>query len=173
MTSKLQQEFFAKQEERSEFQMKAQQEFLEKQNVQTKTTVRLPKIDLIGFSGNRLQWIEFWDSFESAIHKNEKLSPIDKFNYLKGKLTGEARNAIAGLSLSNETYNVAIKILHERFGDKQEIIDRHYKVLMNLVPARNTTESLRSFKDDTERHLRSLEVLREPRSTCVCVNDSQ
>ena len=59
LQSKLQQEFFEKQEERSELQMKTQQDFLEKQNVQTKTTLKLPKIDLIGFSGNRLQWIEF------------------------------------------------------------------------------------------------------------------
>ena len=71
--------------------------------------------------------MEFWDSFESAVHKNDKLSPIDKFNYLKGRLVGVAKSAIAGLSLSNENYNVAIGILKERFGDRQEIIDLHYK----------------------------------------------
>ncbi|XP_052771144.1 uncharacterized protein LOC128210829 [Mya arenaria] len=161
MQLKLQHEFFAKQHEKSEMQMKMHQEFIESQKVHSKETVKLPKIDLISFNGNRLQWIEFWDSFESAVHENERLSPVDKFNYLKGKLTGEARSAIAGLTLSNENYGVAIKILHERFGDKQEIIDLHYKKLMSLEPAKNTTESLRYFLDTVERHLRSLEVLKE------------
>lgn len=161
---KLQQEFFAQQQERNEQQLKLQQEFIEKQSRQTNnppTSVRLPKLDVVSFSGNRLYWLEFWDSFRSAVHSNEKLAPVDKFNYLRGKLTGEARSAIAGLSLTNENYSVAIKILHERFGDTQEIIDVHYKRLLNLAPAKSTTESLRMFIDKAERHLRSLEVLSE------------
>ncbi len=161
---KLQQEFFTQQQNMSDIQMKMQHKFLEKQTEQKHkptTAVKLPKIDIISFSGNRLQWIEFWDSFESAVDKNDKLSPIDKFNYLKGKLSGEARSAIAGLSLSNENYSVAIGLLKERFGDRQDIVDIHYKKLMNLFPARNTTDSLRAFTDQIERHLRSLEVLGE------------
>ena len=105
--------------------------------------------------------MEFWDSFESAVHKNYKLSPIDKFNYLKGRLAGEARNAKAGLCLSNENYNIVFGILKERFGDRQEIIDLHYKRLLNLFQAKNTTERLHIFLDKIERHFRSLELLQE------------
>lgn len=78
---------------------------------------------------------------------------------MKGKLTGEARSAIAGLSLSNENYAIAVKILKDRYGDKQEIIDLHYKGLLNIFPPKNTSESLRFFNDKIERHLRSLQVL--------------
>ncbi len=81
--------------------------------------------------------------------------------YLKGKLTGEARSAIAGLTLSNENYSVAVRILKQRFCDKQDIVDIHYKMLINLAPVKNTIESLRFFMDTIERHLRSLEVLEE------------
>ncbi|XP_060575792.1 uncharacterized protein LOC132733208 [Ruditapes philippinarum] len=116
---------------------------------------------MISFSGNRLQWTEFWDSFRSAIHENDKLSPIDKFNYLKGKIVGEARSAIAGLTLSNENYDIAIHILRERFGDLQDIIDLHYKGIVNILPPKNNTEGLRFFFDKIERHLRSLEVMNE------------
>ncbi|XP_045205909.2 uncharacterized protein LOC123558098 [Mercenaria mercenaria] len=162
MQMKMQQEFFEKQQQRSEMQMRMQQEFFEKQQTRKSVdTVKLPKLDMISFSGNRIQWIEFWDSFDSSVNKNDKLSPVDKFNYLKGKLTGEARAAIAGLTLSNENYQVAIKILQDRFGDKQEIIDLHYKGLLNLTSPTGTTESLRFFVDKIERHLRSLEVLHE------------
>ncbi|XP_045195074.1 uncharacterized protein LOC123550710 [Mercenaria mercenaria] len=107
------------------------------------------------FNGNKLYWTEFWDSFESAIHNNKKLSNVDKFNYLKSKLTGEARSSIAGNSLTNENYVVAIHVLQERFGDRQEAIDLHYKKIMDLSPPRNTKENLRYFIDSIERHLRS------------------
>ncbi len=81
---------------------------------------------------------------------------------------------MAGLSLSNENYYVAVKLLHDRFGDKQEMIDLHYNKLINIAPARNTTESLRLFLDKFERHIRSLEVLGENvNQKCVCFNDSE
>lgn len=145
-------------------QMKAQHEFLEKQELKEKelaTTVKLPKLDMISFSGDKLRWTEFWDAFENAVHNNKKLSNIEKFNYLKGKLSGEAHRAILGLALSKENYEVAIGILKERFGNSQEVIDLHYNQMINLFPATNTTASLRGLLDKMERHLRSLDVLKQ------------
>ena len=93
---KLRQDFFSHQKEKSELQVKLQQELMDKQKLPpSATAIKLPKLDITTFNGNKLQWVEFWDSFESAVHKNDKLSPIDKFNYLKGRLAGEARNEIA------------------------------------------------------------------------------
>ena len=43
--------------------------------------VKLPKITLAHFKGNPIYWTAFWDSFESAVHLNDALSDIDKFNY--------------------------------------------------------------------------------------------
>jgi len=167
---KLQHDLVAKQEENQTFQMELQKEFIEKQSEKKLNHVNLPKIETIHFNGNKIMWPEFWDSFESAVHKNESLSEVDKFNYLRGKLTGEAREAIAGLSLSNENYLVAVKLLNDRFGDKQEIVDLHYNKLINIAPARNTMESLRFFLDKVERHLRSLEVLGENVNQSVFVS---
>jgi len=145
-----------------EHQMKLQEDFFERQrNVKTDkpSSVKLPKLDIFPFNGDKLRWIEFWDSFDSAVHINKSLSDIDNFNYLKNKLVGEARGSIAGLTLSNENYDVAIKLLHERFGNKQEVVDLHYNALIDLSPAKSTTDGLRTFLDKIERHLRSLDVL--------------
>lgn len=145
-------------------QMKQQHEFLEKQEEREKelaTTVKLPKLDMLPFSGDKLKWSEFWDAFENAVHNKKKMSNIEKFNYLKSKLSGEARSAIQGLTLSKENYEVAIGILKERFGNKQEIIDLHYNQMINLSPASNRTSSLRNLLDQLEKHLRSLEVLKQ------------
>ena len=89
------------------------------------------------------------------------MSNVEKFNYLKSKVSGEARSAIQGLTLSNENYGVAIGLLKERFGNEQEIIDLHYNQIINLYPASNTTSNLRNLLDQLEIHLRSLEVLKQ------------
>ena len=44
--------------------------------------VKPPKLALPRFEGSILKWPTFWDSFESAVHKNRDLSDVDKFNYL-------------------------------------------------------------------------------------------
>ncbi|XP_060555433.1 uncharacterized protein LOC132716224 [Ruditapes philippinarum] len=88
-------------------------------------------------------------------------SGSSKFNYLKTKLFGEAKFAIAGRALSNENFKVAVDILLKRFGNSQEIIDLHYNELINMQPASNKVESFRCLSDKVERHLRSLEVLKQ------------
>lgn len=42
------------------------------------------------------------------MHKKASRYGIVKFNYLKSKLTGEAKIAIAGLSLSNAKYEITV-----------------------------------------------------------------
>ena len=145
-------------------QMKQQNEFLEKQEEREKElamSVKLPKLDMLTFSGDKLKWSEFWDAFENAVHNKKKMSNIEKFNYLKSWVSGEARSAIQGLTLSNENYGVVIDLLKERFGNEQEIVDLHYNQMMNLYPASNTTSSLRNLLGQLEKYLLSLEVLKQ------------
>ena len=73
--------------------------------------VKLPKLSLPRFGGNLLKWPAFWDSFESAVHKNCDLSDVDKFNYLKSLLEHTAYEAIAGLALSSANYTEALDLL--------------------------------------------------------------
>ena len=93
--------------------------------------VKLPKLSLPHFSGNITKWDTFWDSYESAIHKNDDLTDIDKFNYLRLLLECTAHEAIAGLTLSSANYQEAINILQRRFGNKQLIISKHMEILLN------------------------------------------
>ena len=140
-----------------------------KKKLQTETTtpvskpntVKLPKLDFKKFGGELLTWPEFWDSFDSAIHSNSSLSPVDKMNYLKAKLDGEAAEVISGLALTNVNYEKAVRLLHERFGQNEIIINAHYTALMDLPTSSSQTATLRSNYDVIEKHLRSLEALGE------------
>ena len=125
--------------------------------------VKLPKLDLRKFDGEVSTWPTFWDAFESSIHKNPTLAPIDKFNYLNSLLMKPALDAISGLSLSASNYEEAIAILKKRFGNKQQIINRHMDILLNVSPVTNQdTRKLRELYDTLESHVRSLKSLGIP-----------
>ena len=69
------------------------------------------------FSGNRLKWSSFWDSFNSAVHNSPELSEAEKFNYLHSLLEDASHDPIhvhvAGMTLSstNYMYKEAVEIL--------------------------------------------------------------
>ena len=61
--------------------------------------VRLPKINMmfnmVSFDGDIMKWTQFWDLFERNIDKNTTLSNVNKIQYIKGLLSGQAANVIA------------------------------------------------------------------------------
>ena len=97
------------------------------------------------FSGNNIEWQSFWDSFESAVHMNPSLLDIQKFNYLKSQLGGEASHTIDGLALTNANYKEAVNVLKERYGRSNKMIQAHMKALLDLTPANNDLASLHVF----------------------------
>ena len=100
-------------------------------------------------------------SYESAIHNNDNLSDIDKFNYLKSLLERTAYDAISGLTLTSANYHEAVAILKKRFGNKQQIISKHRDVLLNAEPvtSQHNLSGLRHLYDLIESHIRSLKSL--------------
>ena len=93
---------------------------------------KLPKLTLPRYSGEPTKWQQFWDSFESAVHKNSAISNVDKFNYLKGLLDGPAASCIAGVALTNGNYNTALDLLKNRFANPQLLISSHMDALLKL-----------------------------------------
>ena len=73
--------------------------------------VKLPKLTLPHFNGNPLKWTMFWDSYDSAIHSNEELNDVDKFNYLRSLLEGSALEAVRGLTLQSILHEKKVKML--------------------------------------------------------------
>ena len=125
------------------------------------TQVKLPKLDLRKFDGDISKWPSFWNAFESAVHSNTKLAPIDKFNYLNSLLVKSAYEAISGLSLTAANYDEAVAILKRRFGNKQLIINKHMKTLLNINSVKSglKIQVLRQLHDLIESHVKSLKSL--------------
>ncbi|UYV73480.1 hypothetical protein LAZ67_10003636, partial [Cordylochernes scorpioides] len=125
------------------------------------TTVKLPKLMISKFYGNFSEWLTFWNSFDAAIHQNNSLNPIDKFNYLKSHLGRTALNTVEGFALSADNYEKAIKLLKDRFGREDILISRHMNNLLSMRPLK-TSSDVRTFRelfDNLSVHIRSLESL--------------
>ena len=156
MTSQMQQVILGQQ------QLQQQQQIsIGQLNSSKSASVRLPILEIPSFSGDKLKWTEFWDTFEASVHKNTSIFDIEKLNYLLSKLSGEAKHSVSGILLSNENYFVVIDLLKERYGDSQTVINSHYVELINLRPAPNNPRGLRSLYDQIEKHLRSLQALEQ------------
>jgi hypothetical protein len=122
---------------------------------------KLPKLVLSKFKGDIMNYRTFWDSFNSAVHRNPGLSKIDKFNYLNLLLEGRALRAIQGLTISEENYDAVVDILQQRFGKTQQTISAHMDELMK-IPACTTNDKssqLRYIYDKVSVHTRSLSSL--------------
>ena len=91
--------------------------------------MKLPKLQLPLFEGDILQWQEFWDIYNSAVHEQD-IPNVTKFSYLlKRSLRNSGAAAICGISVTNDNYPVAIHILQDKF---KVIIETLYSQLQHL-----------------------------------------
>ena len=128
----------------------------------TTAKVNLPKLQLKKFDGNPLHWQAFWDQYEAAIHSKTGMSNVDKFNYLRNLLTETPLATVSGLSLTNDNYVHAVKLLEERFANPQLLIHFHMEKLVKLpkIKTMNSVKDLRHVHDQVEMCVRNLRALK-------------
>ncbi|GFY57397.1 uncharacterized protein TNIN_158821 [Trichonephila inaurata madagascariensis] len=124
-------------------------------------SVRLPKLQIDKYFDDPCLWLEFWNKFQNSIDKNETLTKVDKFSYLKSLLGGVAGNVINGFVLSDDNYVNALILLKERFGREETVVYAHMSKLLNLYPVKdsNNVIGLRKLYDIYKIQIRSLESL--------------
>ncbi|XP_018392648.1 PREDICTED: uncharacterized protein LOC108771784 [Cyphomyrmex costatus] len=96
--------------------------------------IRLPKLELPKFSGKYDEWCPFFDSFNSLIHVNASLSDIQRLQYLRASLTGDAAQIISALEISKANYAVAWSLLKDRYDNRCAIVQSHIKAIMEFHP---------------------------------------
>ncbi|XP_067208487.1 uncharacterized protein [Linepithema humile] len=103
------------------------------------------------------------DSFLSLIHNNRSLSAIQKFQYLRSSLKGEALQILNSLNTSVQNYDIEWELLVKRYENKRLIINTHTKELLEFpVVSKESTASLRTFIDHIRTHTRALRSLGQP-----------
>ena len=93
---------------------------------------QLSKLALQNFSSVVTTWSSFWDSFKAAVHDNDSIPKIEKFNYLNSSLEGVAAKTVQGLTLTEGNNDLGVELLKERFGKPQQIISAHIDELLRI-----------------------------------------
>ncbi|KAK6032297.1 Tas retrotransposon peptidase A16 [Ostertagia ostertagi] len=109
--------------------------------------VALPPIPIPKFDGKIWEWETFWGAFNHSVHSRE-MDDLYKMNYLLDALQGEAKESIKQYEVSRATYPAVISYLHDKYGDKQALLDQ---LLKKLQTARATSDRLGDQENLCER----------------------
>ncbi|XP_053681538.1 uncharacterized protein LOC128732318 [Sabethes cyaneus] len=116
--------------------------------------VRLPEIKIPEFNGNFDEWLNFHDLFNTLIHTSTQLSPIQKFQYLKAVLKGDALRLVQSLAVSSANYMIAWDLLKQRYDNKNYLIKQHLSALLSTpFLKRESSAALSGLADTFEKHL--------------------
>ncbi|XP_055589513.1 uncharacterized protein LOC129741756 [Uranotaenia lowii] len=129
----------------------------------TGSHIRYPELPLLKFSGRPEDWVSFRDSFYAGVASRPEIRGVDKLQYLKSLVQGEASRLIGHIEVSEEGYNTAWKLLIRRYESQRRLVFCHIQGLHD-TPAmqRESSDELLKLIDSFEEHLANLRRLGEP-----------
>ncbi|XP_070517905.1 uncharacterized protein [Cardiocondyla obscurior] len=123
--------------------------------------VRLPKLNLPLFNGKYEECVPFRNLFTTAVHNNGSLAKVEKLQYVRGTLSGEALDIIKALEVSDMNYDAAWNLLGERYNNERAIAYAHIKEIMYFPQlTKENAIDIRKMHDSVSRHLLSLKALK-------------
>lgn len=90
---------------------------------------QLPK-----FSGDYAAWPTFYSLYLELVHNDDEISPTAKFNILLQHLVGDAAGTIAGIHPSDQSYELAWRLVVEQFDKPRLILQTLLQTLQRLRP---------------------------------------
>ncbi|UYV72564.1 hypothetical protein LAZ67_9003720 [Cordylochernes scorpioides] len=84
--------------------------------------VKMPKLELPTFNGRLESWLSFKDLFFSAIGSNSQIPDIEKLQYLKGQLRGEALRLVNAFPITADNYVEVWQTLLTRYDNPKDLI---------------------------------------------------
>lgn len=126
------------------------------------SALKLPKMSLPVFDGDRRKWLSFWGVFKSEVHDVKDISNVTKFNFLKGQLSEQVKMRVEGIMATEDNYNLLVETLQDNYGDKTAIKNAHCVALVTMVKPQHTASALRTFYDSLMSDMRSLATLDLP-----------
>lgn len=121
---------------------------------------QLPKRTFPTFSGILTEWQGFEDLFKSILSHAPDLPDVERFEFLKTSLQGEALSLVAHLPLTSANYNKAWEVLRARYGNKRDLARIHLDAL--LVPQTvncNDASSIKTLLTTILEHTAALDNL--------------
>ena len=122
---------------------------------------RLPKLQMSKFDGSVVDWVRFWEQFETEIDKCSSYVAITKFSYLRELLSNQPKTEIAGLSFTEEGYEKAKELLQKKYGVTTEIVHAHGRQILQLpsITSSHNLKSIHQFYRSLNVNVNSLKTL--------------
>lgn len=92
----------------------------------------MPKNNLPKFSGDYVDCVEFYETFESLIFKDLSIDPVQTFYYLRSCLSGEAADIIHSIKLTALNFDAAWGLRCEQYQDKELLVQDCIKAIFDL-----------------------------------------
>ncbi|XP_029166513.1 uncharacterized protein LOC114937263 [Nylanderia fulva] len=125
--------------------------------------IQLPKINLPTFDGDPLAWEGFRDLFKSLVHEVDGLAPIQKLQYLKASLAGEAAAVVSSIEMSAEGYALAWDELVSRFDNRRVLLTTHMRELLLSAPiVKQSSQEINRLISTANQSSRSFRALGRP-----------
>lgn len=125
----------------------------------SRSTIKLPPIQIPNFDGRIENWPIFYESFKSNIDNNLNLTDSQRVQYLIGNLKGNALQITAGIIPSGENYTSIWNSLVQKYQDKRALGSHYMSNILNIKPATNNPDSLNSFIESFHASVSALEQL--------------
>ena len=124
---------------------------------------KLPKLDLKSFSGGYSEWSEFFDTFKSAVDSNSSLAPVQKLQYLKACLKGDAAALVKNLNLNDTNYGIALDLLKGRYENIKNIREAHLDNIFNVsTMVKKSASNIRKLCVIMNENIQALRNVGEP-----------
>ena len=94
--------------------------------------IKLSKLTMIRFKGENLDWLRFWDQFETKIIDYAEITTVRKYSYLKKLVISKIRTLIDGLPFNTERCERAKTILKGKFGKLGDVSSVHIQCIVSL-----------------------------------------
>ncbi|KYQ56634.1 hypothetical protein ALC60_04431 [Trachymyrmex zeteki] len=128
--------------------------------VQRNSNIKLPRLNLPVFSGKCSEWMPFAQMFHTIISDdNNKLTDIEKFQYLRASLSGDAADSIESLDLTGENFVVAWRILSDRYDRIRIIVQAHVQAIIDIPSIKKESHSeLKALINTTVKPMLKIKV---------------
>ena len=146
----------ARMEIKREFEKKLEED---KSKSAKESGAKLPKLTITKFQGTHLDWLRFWNQFETEINK-AAINQVAKFSYLKELLIPRIRSVVDGLPYNTEGYECAKAILKAKYGRPSEVANTHMQCIIAL-PTIQGSQPLRihEFYEKLSSNIQALDMM--------------
>ncbi|UYV60307.1 hypothetical protein LAZ67_1000791, partial [Cordylochernes scorpioides] len=122
--------------------------------------VKMPKLELPTFDGGLESWLSFKDLFYSAIGSNSQIPEIEKLQYLKGQLRGEALRLVNAFPITADNYVEVWQTLLTRYDNPKDLIFTQIDNALRLPKlADDNHKSMFKLLDSCNEIVRTVKVL--------------